>query len=162
MIGGGTRGMAGNKYAQFKAAVEAKVGEIPGVELTLSAALSGDVVTAAFSTDIVAPNADYVLVLAQEEEDCRGSNGIQYHKMVVRDLLTPDPSKAKMATFDLAASEAATDAYLTEFERTYTRIPNFKFARRFHHIARRGLRVVLFAQDRTTKKILNAIVAEVQ
>jgi len=67
LVGGGLRSMAGNKYAQFKAAVEARVGEAPGVELPLSAALSGDVVTAAFGSDIVAPNTDYILVLAHKE-----------------------------------------------------------------------------------------------
>ena len=41
--------------------------------------------------------------------------------------------------FDLAASEKATDAYLTEFEKTYTRIPNFKWAVRHNAIARKEI-----------------------
>ncbi len=162
LVGGGTRGMAGNKFLQYKAAIDPKTGEAPAVELTLAAAKSGDVVTAAFGSDIVIPGSDYLLVLVQREEEYRGSNGITYHKMIVRDLLAVEPDKAKTAEFDLAASEAAADAYLTEFERTYTRIPNFKFGKRFHRIAREGLRVVFLAQDRTTKKILNAIIADVQ
>jgi hypothetical protein len=162
MLGGGTRGMAGGKFSQYKAAIDPKTGEAPSVELKLSAAKSGDVVTAAFSSDIVIPDTDYILVLVQKEENYRGSNGIQYHKMVVRDLLTIDPEKAKIASFDLAASEKATDAYLTEFEKTYTRIPGFKFSKRQNVITRGGLRVVFFAQDRKTKKALNVVVADVQ
>lgn len=162
LVGGGTRGMAGSKYLQYKAAIDPKTGEAPTVELTLAAARSGDTVTAAFGSDIVVPGTDYLVVLAQEEEEYRGSNGITYHKMVVRDLAVVEPDKAKTAAFDLAASEAATDAYLTEFERSYTRIPGFKFAKRFHRIAREGLRVVFLAQDRASKRVLNAVVAKVQ
>ncbi|MDD8026210.1 MAG: hypothetical protein PHI34_06840 [Acidobacteriota bacterium] len=161
-VGGGTRGMSGGKFMQYKAAIDPKTMEAPAVELKLSAGLSGDVVTAAFSSDITVPGTDYVVVLVQKEEVYRGSNGLPFHKMVVRDMLTIDPEKTKMATFDLAASERATDAYLTEFEKTYTRIPNFRFAQRHAVIARKGLRVVFFAQDRTSKRILNAIVADIK
>jgi hypothetical protein len=161
-VGGGTRGMAGGKFMQYKAAIDPKTFEAPAVELKLSAAMSGDVVTAAFSSDITIPGTDYLLVLVQKEETYKGSNGLPFHKMVVRDLLTIDPDKAKTASFDLAASEKATDAYLTEFEKTYTRIPNFRFAQRRAVIARKGLRVVFFAQDRKSKKILNAVVADVR
>ena len=54
------------------------------------------------------------------------------------------------------------DAYLDEFERTYDRVPNFKFAERHDMIGRRGLMVVFFAQDRTSKKVLNAAAAEIK
>lgn len=162
MVGGGSRGMAANKFLQYKAAIDPKVAEAPAVELKVTAAKAGDAVTVAFGSDITVPGTDYLVVLVQNEEKYKGSNGLQFHKLVVRDLKTVDPAGAKTASFDLAASEKATDAYLTEFEKTYTRIPNFKFAERHAVIARQGLKVVFFAQDRTTKKVLNAVVADVK
>jgi hypothetical protein len=82
--------------------------------------------------------------------------------MVVRDLVAVDPAAPKAAVFDLAASEKAADAYLTEFEKTYTRVPNFTWAVRRNAIARQGLKVVLFVQDKASKKVLNAVVADVE
>ena len=81
--------------------------------------------------------------------------------MAVRDIRTV-ATDAPKAVFDLAASEQATDAYLTEFEKTYTRIPNFKWAERHFKISRSGLKVVVVAQDPQTKKVLNAVTAEVK
>jgi thiol-disulfide isomerase/thioredoxin len=162
MVGGGSRGMAGNKFQQYKAAIDPKVGEAPAVVLKVTAAKAGDTINVAFSSDVAVPGTDYLVVLVQKEETYKGSNGLQFHKLVVRDLVTVNPSGPKTASFDLAASEKATDAYLTEFEKTYTRIPNFKFAERHAVIARQGLKVVFFAQDRTTKKVLNAVVADVK
>ncbi len=162
MVGGGSRGMAANKFQQYKAAIDPKIGEAPAVELKVAAAKTGDTINVAFGSDVVVPGTDYLVVLVQSEETYKGSNGLQFHKLVVRDLVTVDPSGPKTASFDLAASEKATDAYLTEFEKTYTRIPNFKFAERHAVIARQGLKVVFFAQDRTTKKVLNAVVADVK
>jgi thiol-disulfide isomerase/thioredoxin len=162
MIGGGSRSMAGGKFKQYKAAVDAKLAEAPAVELKITAAKAGDTINVAFSADAVVPGADYIVVLVQKEENYKGSNGLQFHKLVVRDLLTVNPAGPKTASFALAASEKATDAYLTDFEKTYTRIANFKFAERHAIIARQGLKVVFFVQDRTTKKVLNAAVADVK
>ena len=73
-----------------------------------------------------------------------------------------DPSVTKTTTFDLAASEKATDAYLTEFEKAYTRVPNFKWSVRHNAIARQGLKVAVFVQDKATKKVLNSVSADVK
>ncbi|MCK7483099.1 MAG: hypothetical protein M0C28_42935 [Candidatus Moduliflexus flocculans] len=73
------------------------------------------------------PGAEYLLVLVQNEQEHKGGNGVEHHRMVVRDLRVADPSGPKSAEFDLAVSEKAADAYLTEFEKTYTRVPNFKW-----------------------------------
>ena len=105
------------------------------------------------------PEAVYNLVLVQDEQEHQGGNGIVFHKMVVRDLLTIDPKGPRTARFDLAASEKAADEYLSAFEKSYTRIPDFKWEVRRHVIPRRGLKVVFFVQDRTTLKVLNAAVA---
>lgn len=162
MVGGGGRGLAETKYKEYRTAIERFLPEAPGVGLKVGAVLDGDKVRATFAIDKAAAGADALLVLVQGEEIHKGGNGLVSHKMVVRDVLTVDPAGAREAVFDLAASERATDAYLTEFERTYDRVPNFKWEIRRHIISRKGLKVALFVQDRATKKVLNAVVAEVR
>lgn len=163
MVGGGNRGMAEAKFKQYKAAVEPLLSAVPEVSLTVRASLAGDTVKAAYEfDDKVVPGAEYLVVLIQDEQEHKGSNGLFSHKMVVRDLLSVDPAAPKTATFDLAASEKAADAYLTEFEKTYTRVPDFKWEVRRNAIPRRGLKVVFFVQDKATRKVLNAVVADVK
>jgi hypothetical protein len=163
MVGGGSRGMAEGKFKQYRAAIDPLIVEAPEVTLKVQAFLGGDKVEFAYEFDKAVPGADYHIVLVQDEEDYKGANGLQFHKLVVRDLVTVDPAAApKRAAFDLSASEKATDAYLTEFEKTYTRRPGFKWATRRAKIAREGLKVVFFAQDRESKRVLNAVVADVK
>ena len=162
MVGGGGRGLAEGKFTEYRAALESLLSAAPEVSLKVRASLAGDTVKAAYEFDKAAPGADYLLVLVQDEQEHRGSNGVVYHKMVVRDLLTIDPAATKAATFDLAASEKAADAYLTEFEKTYTRVPDFKWEVRRNAIPRRGLKVVFFVQERESRKVLNAVAADVK
>ena len=163
MIAGGNRGMAEQKFKEYKAEIDARVNEIPSASLKAKASQAGDAVNVEYEIDKPASGADYNIVLVQAEEIYRGSNGLQLHKLVVRDFTTVDPAAAKkQASFDLAKSEQATDEYLTEFEKTYTRIQNFKFAERHHKIDRQGLKVVFFAQEKESKKVLNAVVIDVK
>jgi tetratricopeptide (TPR) repeat protein len=162
MVGGGNRGMAEGKYTQYKAVVDRQIGAEPGLKLEVRALIKGDVVSVDYVFDKVVAGADYHVVLVQDEQEYQGSNGLKHHKMVVRDLVTVDTSAAKKTRFDLAASEKATDAYLTEFAETYTRIPNFKWSVRHNSIARKGLKVVFFAQDRESKAVLNTVIADVK
>jgi tetratricopeptide (TPR) repeat protein len=160
--GGGSRGRAEAKYEQYKAAVDTRLGGLPAVVLKLRAVRAGDTVKIDYDSGGAVSGAEYHAVLVQGEEKFKGSNGLMVHKMVVRDILAVEPGAAKHVSFDLAASEVRTDQYLTEFEKTYTRIKDFKFAERHHKIDRSRLRVVLFAQDKGTKKVLNAVVADVK
>jgi hypothetical protein len=161
-LGGGNRGAAEGKFAQYRAAIEPLLSDAPAVSPKVRASLVGDTVKVSYDFDKTVPGAEYHLVLVQDEQEHKGSNGIVYHKMVVRDLLTVEPAATKAATFDLAASEKAADAYLTEFEKTYTRVPDFKWEVRRNAIPRRGLKVVFFVQDTATRKVLNAVVADVK
>lgn len=161
-VGGGNRGMAEMKYGQYRASIEPLLAAAPGLALKVQGSLAGGTVKVAYDFDKTVPGADYHLVLVQGEELHRGSNGLLSHKMVVRDLLAVDPSAPRSASFDLDASEKAADAYLTEFARNYSRVPNFQWATRRNAISRTGLKVVFFVQDRETKKVLNAAVAEVR
>lgn len=162
MVGGGSRGMAEGKYKQYKAAIEPLWAAAPDVALTIQGSLSGGIVKAAYDFDKTVPGAEYYVVLVQDEQEYKGSNGLMFHKLAVRDLVAIDPGAEKTATFDLPASEKTTDAYLTEFEKTYTRIPDFKWAVRHNAISRKGLKVAFFVQDKESKKVLNAVVAEVK
>jgi tetratricopeptide (TPR) repeat protein len=162
VVGGGNRGMAEGKYDQYKAVIDPLIGSEPGVGLEVKATIKGDVVSIDYTFDKVVSGADYFVVLAQDEQEYQGSNGLKHHKMVVRDMVAIDTSEAKKTKFDLASSEKATDTYMTEFAKTYTRIPNFKWQVRHNTIHRKGLKVVFFAQDKESKKILNATITNVK
>jgi hypothetical protein len=159
--GGGGRSAAAQRYRQFAARIADKADTAPGASLKVQASRKGDRVEASFDLGKILPEVDYHLVLVQGQQEHKGGNKILFHKMVVRDLATLDPS-ASMALFDLTASEKATDAYLTAFEETSTRFKGFKFPQRRSAISREGLKVVLFAQEKATKKVLQAVVAEVK
>ncbi|MBN2264755.1 MAG: hypothetical protein JW775_02980 [Candidatus Aminicenantes bacterium] len=161
-VGGGGRGAAEAKYGQYRGVIEPLLSADPAVRLKAGATLAGDTVDVVYELDRAVPGADYALALVQDEQEHKGSNGVAYHRMVVRDLKLVDPAAPGTASFDLAASERATDAYLTEFEKTYTRVPDFKWQVRRHEIPRRGLRMVFFAQDKASGRVLNAVVAEVK
>jgi|WetSurMetagenome_2_1015567.scaffolds.fasta_scaffold19308_2 hypothetical protein len=162
LVGGGSRGMAEGKYKEYRKEIEARLGGAPAVALKAKASKAGDTVKVEASFDKAVPNAEYYVVLVQGEEKYKGSNGIEFHKLVVRDIAVLDPAAPKPVVFDLAASEQATDAYLTDFEKTSTRFPNFKFPERHARIDRAKLGAVVFAQDKETKKVLNVVVAEVK
>jgi thiol-disulfide isomerase/thioredoxin len=160
MIGGGSRGMAEGKFKEYKSEIDARINAAPAVSLKAKAARAGDSVKVVCEFDKAVPGVEYYVVLVQNEEKYKGSNGIAFHKLVVRDLIVLDPAGTKQASFDLAASEQATDRYLTEFENTNTRFQGFKFPERHHKIDRRGLKVVFFAQEKEGQKVLNAVVAD--
>ncbi len=162
-VGGGTKAMAAGKFKEYSDEINAKINEAPQVVLKAAGIRAGDIVKIDYSFDKVIPNAEYHIALVQKEEKYRGSNGIVFHKLVVRDFATIDPAAAaKQVSFDLAANEKATDQYLTEFEKTYDRIPNFRFAERHFKIDRTHLAFVFFAQDKETKKVLNAFASDVK
>ncbi len=160
--GGGPRGLAEAKFKQYRTAVDGRLAAAPEAMLTVKAVRSGDAVKVDFDAGRAVPGAEYQVVLVQGEEKYKGSNGLEFHKMVVRDIVTVDPAAVNTASFDLAASELAADLYLTDFENTNKRFQGFKFPERHHMIDRSRLRIVFFAQDGATKKVLNAVVADVK
>lgn len=162
LIGGGSRGMAEGKFKEYKEQILSRLSEAPGAALKLRAGLAGGIVKVDFEIDKPLPEAEFNVVLVQGEQVYKGSNGLSVHKLVVRDLAVIDPSVTKTMAFDLAESEKTTDAYLTEFEKTYTRVPNFKWSVRHNAIVRQGLKVAVFLQDKATKKVLNSVSADVK
>jgi len=160
--GGGSRGMAEGKFKQYKAQIDGRLVADPGVALKVKTTRAGDTIKVDYDFDKPVSGAEVQIVLVQGEEKYKGSNGLEFHKLVVRDLVTADPAAPKQATFDLAASEQKSDQYLTEFENTSTRFQNFKFPERHARIDRSKLRIVVFLQDKETKKVLNAVVGDVK
>jgi hypothetical protein len=159
--GGGSRGMAGGKFKAYKAEIDPRIAAAPALVLKAKAVRKGDVIKVECLSDKSVPGAEINIILAQAVEKFAGSNGIAFHKMVVRDLAVL-PAGVQSASFDLAASEKAADEYLTNFEKTSTRFQGYKFPERHAKIDRQGLRVVVFAQAKDTKKVLNTVVLEVK
>ncbi len=160
-VGGGGRGAAEAKYKQYKAVVAAKVDLLPSLVIAAAAARIGETVRVECVFNDPGPAVEVYAALVQEEERYKGANGLGYHKMVVRDMAL-FPAGARVASFDLAKSEQLSDQYLTEFEKTSTRFPGFKFPERRARIARQGLKIVVFAQEKNTKKVVNAFVADIK
>ncbi len=160
--GGGSRGMAEGKFSEYRSAIEALLPSDPALRPAVKASLAGDKVRATFDPGQAAPDAAYNLVLVQDVQEHKGGNGVVFHRMVVRDLLEVDPKGDRSAAFDLAASEKATDAYLSAFETSYTRVPGFKWEVRRHQLPRRGLKVVFFVQEKASRRVLNVAVADVE
>lgn len=158
--GGGYRAMAEEKYKEYTAEIVKRLAETPEVMLTVRATVQGNAVTTAFTTDKVLPGAEYYLAIAQKEEKYRGENGISFHKMVVKYFapVTPEVLKAGGSTVDLAAVESAVARFLSEFEMRNS----FKFAEKFSAIDLKRLQVVFFAQDKASKRVLNAVSADVK
>ncbi len=157
--GGGPRGAAESKFKEYVAEVEARLYEAPPVKVSVKAALRGDKVAVEFKADKPFATADYHLALAQKEERFRGSNGLLFHKMVVRDFLTLGEAARRdgRAELDVARAEAEAARYLQDTEKER----GFAFKEKKSAVDRTRLVVVFFVQDRATHKVLNAALAEV-
>ncbi len=161
LTGGGGRSMAGTQYKQLAAKVAARLEVAPGVALKAEALRKGDRIEVRVALGKAAPEVEFHLALVQGQQEHKGGNRLLVHKMVVRDIQTLEAAAPK-AAFSLLGLEKATDAYLSEFEQTSTRFKGFRFPVRRHLISREGLKVVLFAQDRVSKQVLQAVVADVK
>jgi tetratricopeptide (TPR) repeat protein len=157
--GGGQRPMAGEKYKEYSAAINERILAVPEVKPKVSARISGDSVQVKFSADKEIPGADYHIVLVQEEEKYLGSNGLYFHKMVVRDFLTLDAATAKGGSARFSIMQAETDAAArldeVENERAFT------FPERHTRIDREKLLIIFFLQNSENKTVYNAAVAPV-
>jgi len=158
--GGGARQMAEEKYQQYATEVKTRLNTQAELRLKVSAKLAGDDIRIKFSADKDLAGVDYQFALVQEEEKYRGSNGIVFHKMVIRDFLTLNRTAAKdrSARFNIAQAEKDAEARLAELEKER----GFTFEERHSRIDRTRLRVVFFLQDGLTKKVYNAAVARVE
>jgi tetratricopeptide (TPR) repeat protein len=157
--GGGQRPMAQEKYKEYQAAINGHILAAPEVKLKVSARITGDSVQVKFSSDKELPGADYHIALVQKEEKYLGSNGLYFHKLVVRDFVTLDAATAKAgsARFSIMQAEADAEARLDEIENERA----FTFTERHSRIDRDNLSVVFFLQNSESKTVYNAAVAPV-
>jgi thiol-disulfide isomerase/thioredoxin len=162
IFGGGTRAMAESRFEQLKAQIDAWLPEEPDLRLKARAVRTGDRIEAETSFKRGRPGADHYVALVQARERLKGSSGTILHRLIVRSLVQIDPARDKTVVFDLAGIERTNEAFLAEFERTGARTPGFTFPDRRTAIDREGLRVVYFVQDMGSRRILNAVVAEVE
>lgn len=161
--GGSGRAAAGEKYKLFLAEVSARTKQTPATLLEAKAVRNGETITVdvALENPAAVAAADIIVALTEREILYEGGNGVLLHRMVVRDLKTIK-AEAPQAAFDLAAVEKTTDEYLTAFESFFDRVQDFKFAERRTAMSREALRVVVFIQDRNTKKVYNAFSLDVK
>ncbi len=157
--GGGGRDRAEVKFKDYVGEIQARLAAAPPLALTAAAARRGGRITVECSADKPAAGAVWRVALVEKEVRYRGSNGIVFHKMVVRDLaaLTPTGLSAR-ATFDLTDSESRAAGHLEDYEKERS----FRFAEKKFAIDPARLAVVFFVQDEGTKKVLNSVYAEVK
>ena len=159
LSGGGGREQGETKYNEYLAEIKNRVYDTPAVKLELKASLKDGLIQAAVKADNVLDTADYHMVLVQHEEKYGGSNGVVYHKMVVRELksVSLNSDGAGTVIFDLAGSEKAAAEFIADFEKARS----FKFPKTHEKIDPAQLRVVVLAQDKESKKVLNASYADI-
>jgi len=157
--GGAARTASEKKFKEYSGEINARLAEGAQIVLTVATERSGDLVKVNYGFDQALPNADYNLTLVQKEVMYKGGNGILYHKMAVRDFLTVDPSAAeKQTTLNLGELEKAAARYLDDFEK----VQKFTFKEKRFTIERAKLAVIFFVQNKETKKVYNAVVADVK
>ena len=132
IAGGGTRRMAEGLFKRYKAAIDSRISGEPGLKLTAEAKWTGDRIEVETGHDHDFPQAAHTVALVQERESLKGGSGVVVHKLVVRGLVDVDPAGNGKAAFKPSG------------------------------IARGGLQVVYFVQDKASRRILNSVVADVK
>jgi len=160
---GGSRFASQSSFYNAKQAIDALMSAEAGITIKAIARLSGDNVKVDCEFSKVIGNAEYNVVLVQTEEEFMGGNGLAYHNMVVRDMKTTAPSKKASVTFNIVESEKAADAHLAEWAaKASERVrQGSKWPAKRNKIDRNKLKAVIFVQDKKTKRVYNAFVADV-
>lgn len=156
--GGGGRSRSEVKYDEYADEINSRLYAEPVVQLKLEAVLDGNIVKVKYESDKVLDNADFNIALVQMEEKYAGVNGIVFHKLVVRDFLNVEASLSNQASFDIAKAEDAGELHLADYEKE----KSFQFKEKHFKINASELRVVFFIQDKETKEVFNAVVADVK
>ncbi len=156
--GGGGRSRSKTKFDQYAEEINSLVFAKPDVQLKVEAVLSGNTVNVNYEADEVLDNVDFNIALVQGEEKYAGVNGIVFHKLVVRDFLNVKAKLKNKAKFNIAKAEDAGEDHLADYEKENS----FQFKEKHFKINSSDLRVVFFVQDKETKKIFNAVVADVK
>jgi hypothetical protein len=156
---GGAIATAAVSFTRLKNAIDPILGSEIKLTIKATAALDGDVVQVDCEFSGVIEGADYNVALVQTEEKYKGENGLLFHKMVVRDMKALKPATKASAVFNIPESEKATKTYLTEFK---GRRRNMRYPEDRNLIDRGKLRAVVFVQNKGTRQVYNAFVADVK
>jgi tetratricopeptide (TPR) repeat protein len=158
--GGGPSSRSKAKFDEYSTEINSRIYETPQVKVSVKAKRDGDDVLVSLTFDREISGADYNLVLVQEEVKYAGGNGILFHKKVVRDFktVTPGEVKDKGFVFNILDAERAGEQRLAEYEKEI----NFTFREKHFKIDSSRLQVVFFIQDRSTRKVYNAVVCDVE
>jgi len=158
---GGYRMATEASFNRAKKEIDTALAGAAEVTIKAKAAIKGDVVTVDCEFSKAIEGAEYNVVLVQTEEEFKGGNGVAQHNMVVRDFKSVAPAEKATVTFNIAESEKAANAFVTEWAKTATGRNKELSATRRHKIDRKKLKAVVFVQDKKTKQVYNAFVAEV-
>jgi len=158
---GGYRMATEASFNRAKKEIEVAIAGAAEITLKASAAIKGDVVTVDCEFSKEMEDAEYNVVLVQREENFKGGNSVAQHNMVVRDFKSVPPAEKATVTFNIAESEKAADAYIAEWAKTATGRNKQLSSTRRSKIDRKQLKAVVFVQDKKTKQVYNAFVAEV-
>lgn len=158
--GGGPRSRAEAKFDEYSIEIGSHLDETPQVKLRISAKRNGDDIFVSLSFDREIANTDYNVALVEAEVKYTGGNGILFHKKVVRDFktVTPREVKDKNFVFNILDAERAGANRLADYEKEI----NFSFKEKHFEIDRNRLQVVFFVQDRSSRKVYNAAVCDVE
>jgi len=160
---GGSRSASLTSFNNAKRRIDAVMSATPDITLRAVAVLSGDDVKIDCEFSKVIANAEYNVALVQTDEEFRGGNGINHHNMIVRDFKTATPSEKATVTFNIPESEKAAEAHLSEWaSKASERVrQGSKWPAKRSKIDRNKLKAVVFVQDKNTKRVYNAFVADV-
>ncbi|MCL1908297.1 MAG: hypothetical protein FWG12_02895 [Holophagaceae bacterium] len=161
---GGGRSASEGSFNRVKTGIDPLLGNETPVIIKATATLSGDAVRVDCEFSKVVDDSDYNIVLVQGVEEFEGGNGIVHHKMVVRDIETIAPATSASVTFNIPESEKSAEEYVTEWAKTVNQgiFASSKWPQINYKIDRKGLKAVVFVQDKESKQVHNAFVADVK
>lgn len=162
LSGGGTRSMAEARFEQLKSQIDGWLPEEPDLRLKVRAVRAGDKVEAETSFNRERPGAEHYVALVQDRERLKGASGTIIHRHIVRALVRLGPGTEKTVVFDLAGIEKEAEAFLAQGGESAAAGNGEAAPASRPEIDRKGLKIVYFVQDMGSRRILNAVVAEVE
>ena len=164
VMAGGYRTASYDAYLKAKNAIDPLLSAPAEITIKASFVIVGDeaIVDCIFSKEM--EGADYNVAIVQTEEEFKGYNGIAHHKMVVRGFQTIPAAENATATFNIPELEKAAGAYISEWGETapQRRVQGSQWPLQKNNIDRNKLKAIVFVQDKDTKQVYNAYVADVE
>ncbi|MCL1894608.1 MAG: hypothetical protein FWG02_10345 [Holophagaceae bacterium] len=164
LLASGGRTASFNTFTRAKDEIDTLLTNPVDITIKATATIEGDNVSVNCEFSKIVDKADYHVVLAQTEEEFKGFNGINNHKMVVRDIQTFAPTASASVRFVIPESEELASTYITEWGKTAppARISGSKWPQQNNTINRTNLKAVVFVQDKESKQVHNAYIVDVK